>query len=98
MFLSQFSHDSPLSQMLHRRLNAKKDINYDDNDINYVSEEAVNESCFLLGLANSMSERYVEICILLLLPLLIIMMTKMIMMMEFTGNIIAKHSGFFLTF
>lgn len=62
MFLSQFSHDSPLSQTLHRRLNAKKDINYDDNDINYVSEEAVNESCFLLGLANSMSERYVEIC------------------------------------
>lgn len=27
-----------------------------------MSEEAVNESCFLLGLANSMSERYVEIC------------------------------------
>lgn len=42
MFLSQFSHDSPLSQTLHLRLNAKKDINYDDNDINYVSEEAVN--------------------------------------------------------
>lgn len=35
--------------------------------------------------------------LLLILPLLIIMMTKMITMMEFTGNIIAKH-GFFLTF
>lgn len=49
--------------MLYCRLNVKKDINYDDNDINFVFEEVVNESCFLFGLVNLMFECYVEICI-----------------------------------
>lgn len=84
--------------MLYCRLNVKKDINYDDNDINYVFEEVVNESCFLFGLVNLMFSVMLKYVLFLFLLLLIIMMIKMIMMMEFIGNIIVKYSGFFLIF